>query len=249
MNLRLPLAAALLAVLPSLAAAEGWTGTGELGLAVARGNAESENLNGKLDFKNEDEKWKHHFYLAALRAKGQVTGDFDGDGVPETRSELTANRYEAGASSAYKFSERASWVGSLRYENDDFSAYEWQQTLGVGFGYQLVQSERTQLAMQVGPGFRRAKLAATGETESGAIARGLLDLTHKLTGNTDLVNTFLVETGSDNTFAQNDLGVVVAMNSKLALKAGLQLRHNNETSPGVKKTDSLTTVNLVYNFN
>jgi len=248
MKMRNILTAALLAALPFTAHADGWTGTGELGLAVARGNAESENLNGKLNFLNEDEQWKHAFYLTALRAKGQVTGDFDGDGIPETRSELTANRYEIGASSAYKFSERSSWVASLRYENDDFAAYEWQQTIGIGFGHQMIDSESTKLGLEIGPGFRRAKNATTGQTESDGIVRGKLDYRHKLTGNTDLVNLFLLESGDDNTFAQNDLGLVVAMNSSLALKAGVQVRHNTKVAANREKTDTLTTVNLVYSF-
>jgi putative salt-induced outer membrane protein len=248
MILRSTLALALVAVLPLAAQADGWSGTGELGLAVARGNAESENLNGKLNFLNEDGQWKHRFFLAALRAKGQVTGDFDGDGIPETRSQLTANRYELGASSAYKFSQRASWVASLRYENDDFAAYAWQQTFSIGFGYQFIDSERTQLSTEIGPGLRRAKDAASGRTESDGIVRGVLDFKHSLTDNTSLVNAFLLEAGDDNTFAQNDLGLMVSMNSRLALKLGLQARHNTEVAPGRKKTDTLSTVNLVYNF-
>ena len=59
-----------------------------------------------------------------------------------------------------------------------------------------------------------------------------------------------MESGRDNTFIQNDLGVVVAMNERFALKAALQTRHNTDVDQagGVRKTDTLTTVNLVYNF-
>lgn len=69
-----------------------------------------------------------------------------------------------------------------------------------------------------------------------------------LTANTSLVDTLLVEAGSDNTFAQNDIGVAVSINEALALKAGLQARHNTDVWPTVKKTDTLTTLNLVYSF-
>jgi putative salt-induced outer membrane protein len=58
----------------------------------------------------------------------------------------------------------------------------------------------------------------------------------------------LVEAGSDNTFYQNDAGLVVNMNKTLALKLGYQVRHNTDVSPGTKKTDQLMTTNLVYNF-
>ena len=122
------------------------------------------------------------------------------------------------------------------------------QTIGIGFGHQLIDSEATKLAFEIGPGLRRAKDATTGETESDGIVRGKLDYKHKLTANTDLVNLFLLESGQDNTFAQNDLGLVVSMNSSLALKAGVQVRYNSEVAPGREKTDTLTTLNLVYSF-
>lgn len=233
--------------LPFGASAADWTGSGELGLAVARGNSRSENLNAKLNFVNEDDQWKHKFDASALRAKGEVTDDFDGDGIDEERFEVNANRYELGASSAFKMNDRASWVGAARYENDDFSAYEHQETFSIGFGYELVDTEATELSTELGPGFRHAKLANDG-TESDMIFRGVVDYSQKLTANTKLTNELLVESGDDNTFARNEFGVSVAMNASFALKAGVELRHNSEVQPGVEKTDTLTTVNLVYNL-
>lgn len=233
---------------PTTAPPEGWHGTGEVGLALARGNARSENLNAKLAMGKEDDMWRHDFYLSLLRSKGEVTGDFDGDGVEEKRYELSANRLEAGAASAYKFDDRSYLVGALRYENDDFSPYEYQATASIGYGYYFVRNDRTTFSGEIGPGYRRGRNAETGEIENGFIVRGLLDLSHQLTDTTELFNTFLVESGSDNTFMQNDFGVAVAMSKAFALKAGLQARRNSDVQPGIKNTDTLTTLNLVYNI-
>lgn len=225
-----------------------WTGTGELGLAAARGNARSENLNGKVEFSNEDDRWKHDMALSILRAKGEIRGDFDGDGIPESRDELTANRWALGASSALKLNERASWVSAFRHEQDDFGAYDHQSIVSIGYGYQFYEGEQGSLRAEVGPGFRRAELQNTGETESELIGRALFDLRQRLTATTTLGNSLLIETGSDNTFAQNDLGLAVSMNDRMALKAGLQARYNSESAAGIKRTDLLTTINLVYSF-
>ena len=84
--------------------------------------------------------------------------------------------------------------------------------------------------------------------ENEAIVRGYMDFGHQLTPTTSLYDTLLVEAGKDNTFAKNDLGVQVAMTDALALKAGLEVRHNTDVLLGVKKTDTLTTVNVVYGF-
>ena len=260
MSMHTSLSLLILAALPFAASAQdtaaadatpppaGWTGSGELGLALARGNARSETLNAKLAFGKETESWKHDWYAAALRAKGEVTADFDGDGTAEERYETNANRYELGASSAYKFDERNYVVGAGRYENDDFSPYEYQATLSIGYGHVFIKDDTTLLTTEIGPGYRRARNVTTGEDETGAIARGKLDFSHKLTANTQLFDTLLVEAGSDNTYAQNDLGVAVAMNDAFALKAGLQVRYNSDVPVGIKNTDTLTTINLVYNF-
>ena len=238
------LSAALLLSLPLAARAadeakpEGWTGSGELGLAFARGNARSETVNGKRTLGKEDETWKHDFGLQILRVKGEVDDEF----------ELTANRYELSASSAYKFDEKQSVIGALRYENDDFAPFEYQAVASISYGYNAIDNERTHLGFEVGPGYRRAKNRSTGEVEGDAVLRGRADYRHQLTETTQLTNVFLVEGGEDNTFAQNDLAVSVKINSKLALKSGLQVRHNTDNAPGTTSTDKLLTTNLVFSF-
>lgn len=261
MRLAVLASTALLACLPSLAHAQdpatdtqaretGWSGSGELGLAVASGNSRSESANAKLALERESERWRHTLEAAALRSRGEVSGDFDGDGVADERLELTANRYALGGSSAYRFDPRNYVVGSLRYEHDDFAPYDYQATAAIGYGHHFIDNDRTELLGEIGPGFRQARQADTGEVERGAIVRGRIDVRHALTDSTELVDTLLVEAGSDNTFIQNDLGIAVAMNEAFALKAGLQVRHNTDVdqASGVEKTDTLTTVNLVYNF-
>lgn len=226
----------------------GWNGTGELGAAAARGNSTSENLNARFNAQFEDADWKHSVDVFGLRASAEVDVDDDGDGVVQRERRTTANRYTAGASTARKLDERSYWNGSLRYEQDDFASYTWQQSVGIGYGKRLVDSERARLAVEVGPGYRRARDVEQARTESGFIGRSFVDFKYALTDNTELVNTLLVESGTYNTFAQNDLGLSVAMNAHLALKAGFQARHNSDASADRKNTDTLTTMNVVYRF-
>ena len=258
------LAGALLLSLPLLAqAAEDgtWSGSGELGFALSRGNTKSENLNAKLAFKMEDDAWKHNIFLNALRNKGEVKIN-DADGNTIDSYQLTANRFELGASSGYKLDERSYIVGAVRYENDDFSPYEYQGIVSLGYGYTAIKNERTELAFEAGPGYRRldkrpytvfsgvppVATVLDPSADGQIVARGLIALKHKLTDNTAFENTLLVEAGSDNKFIQNDAGLAVSMNSKLALKLGYQVRHNTDVSPGTDKTDQLITTNLVFKF-
>src|SRR5690606_33293812 len=135
-----------------------------------------------------------------------------------------------------------------RYERDDFATYDRQGSFGLGYGTRLIDGERLVLDTQVGPGVRRSHEAATDENRTGLIGRGLFDLKFGITDNTELVNTLLVESGSYNTFAQNDFGVSVAMNSHFALKAGWQARYNSDVAEDKRKTDTLATMNVVYSF-
>ena len=57
---------------------------------------------------------------------------------------------------------------------------------------------------------------------------------------------FLIEAGSDNTYLQNDLGLEVMMSGALGLRVAYQVRYNTEVPPGIRKTDTLTTIGLLY---
>lgn len=254
------IASAVLLALPLAAFADspppsstGWSGSGEVGLSIASGNTKSQNLNAKLDVKFNDDQWTDDFYMTALRNKANTTAGYD----------LSANRYEAGASLGYKLDERSYVVGAGRYEHDEFSPYSYQYVVSLGYGYQVLKNASDELAMEVGPGYRVLQPASyyltpvdplsppgkvTPDSQSNAVARGKLDYKHNFSDAVAFVDTFLVEAGSGDKFFQNDAGLAVKMNSKLALKVGYQVRHNSQVEAGFKKTDTLLTTNLVYSF-
>ena len=237
----------------------GWSGSGEFGFASATGNSRSQNINAKLGLNQENEQWKNSFFLDALRSKSQQTVvDSAGNSVDQFNT--TANRYDAGASVGYKLDPRSYIVGATRYEHDQFGANLWQGVVSLGYGYIALKDERNELSFEIGPGYKRYRPAdvdlAVGNvivkqqqpTESEVVARGLVNYKYKLTDNTSLENTFLMEAGSKNTYLQNDAGLAVSMTKKLALKVGFQVRHNSHVVAPVKKNDTLTTTNLVYSF-
>ncbi len=229
------------------AEASHWTGGGELGFASARGNSINESLNGRFNVQYTHDDWIHSMDLFGLRARAEYRVEDENGGMTR-QAKTTANRYTIGANSALKLGEHRQFTTALRAEQDDFATYDRLQTASIGYGTRMMDGERTKLDVQVGPGFRRAHSAEDQQTETGVIGRGFVGLKFDLTENTELSNNLLVESGSHNTYAQNDLGVSVAMNSHLALKAGLQARRNSDVEIDRKKTDTLTTMNVVYRF-
>lgn len=214
---------------------EGWTGTGELGYVQTSGNTDTSAFNMALEFVYEKDQWRHRLGATALRSEKDSVTD--------------AERYTFGAQSDYKLSDRSYLFGALRYINDEFAPYDPVSSISAGYGYTLIDNGVHFLLGEIGVGYRMQEVALTGEDEDEAIARGRLDYTWAVSDSTDFTNLFLVEAGSDNTYLENTTSLGVAINSKFAVKASFQWRHNTELPPGaIDDTDTQFTTNLVYNF-
>ena len=220
-----------------------WSGKGEAGLVLANGNTNTKNANAKLELATTRDAWKHAVGLAGVYAQADEL--------------TTGQRWEAYEQSDYNFSTRSFWFGAGRYEDDRFSGFEYQATLSTGLGRHFIDNERTKLTGTAGVGYKFFETRDTfdptgtillqeGESDNEAVFRGTMDYSHELTATTKLIDKFLVEAGADNTFVQNDIALQVKMTDVLALAVGYSVRHNTDPQAGFEKTDTLTTVNLVY---
>jgi putative salt-induced outer membrane protein len=234
-------ALALFAAVPAHA---DWTGKGEAGLVISSGNTDTKTGNLKLALANEIDKWKHQFGAAALYASS------DPDGT-------TAQRWEVSEQTDYNYSAHDFWFGAGRYEDDRFSGFEYQATVSAGYGRKFVDTDVTKFVGTAGVGYKffetsdvfdevTGVLIEPGESDSEGVFRGTLDYNHNFTATTSLLDKFVVEAGADNTFLQNDLALQVKMTDVLALAVGYSVRHNTDPQVGFEKTDTLTTINLVY---
>ncbi|MDX1554857.1 MAG: DUF481 domain-containing protein [Xanthomonadales bacterium] len=214
---------------------EGWSGTGEFGYVQTSGNTDTSTLNMALEFIYEKEKWRHRLGATALRSEKDNVTD--------------AERYTFGAQTDYKLTDRSYVFGALRYASDEFEAYDPVMTLTGGYGYTIIDSGNHFLLGEIGVGYRSQEEALTGVDSDEAIARGRLDYRWAVSDSTEFANLFLVESGSDNTYLQNDTSLGVAINARFAVKVAFQWRHNTDLPPGaVDDTDTQFTTNLVYNF-
>lgn len=213
----------------------GWGGSGELGAVRTTGNTDTTAVNLKLELIHQSEKWRQRFTGTALVSSKDGTKDNE--------------RYSAELQADRKLTEKSYVFGVGRWDSDKFGAYDPQITVTAGYGRQLLKSERHALKAEIGAGYRHLKENDTGDTSSEAIGRLLLDDSWQVLESTKWTNRLLVESGADNTFTQFNSGLAVAMNSRLAIKLGFEVRNNSKVPPGVSdKTDTTTTVNLVYNF-
>ena len=84
------------------------------------------------------------------------------------------------------------------------------------------------------------------EKDSSIAGTAGLDFSHQITASTSVFNKFGAEFTSGNNFLQNEVGVAVKMSDRLALALGYAVRYNSDPPDGFRKTDTLTTANLVY---
>lgn len=212
-----------------------WKGIGEFGFVSTSGNTDTESLNLRLEFTKETEDWRFRLGGTALTSSKDGSKD--------------AQRYTAELQTDRKLTEKSYLFAAYRYDADKFGAYDPQQSITVGYGRELMKSDRHQLNGEVGIGYKKSEAADSGETSNEMIGRFLLDDIWTITANTAWNNRLLIEAGSDNTFTQFNSGLVVSMSERFALKLGWEYRHNSDIPAGVAdKTDTTTTANLVYNF-
>ena len=212
-----------------------WEGSGELGFVNTTGNTETVALNAKLNFVRTGEKWRHRFSGTAL-----VTSE---DGSTDNK------RYTVEVQSDRKLSEKSWLFGAFRWDADKFGSYDPQMSLTAGYGYQLMKSDKHSLKGEIGAGYRKLEETDSGNTSSEAIARFLLDDSWQVFRTTLWTNRLLVESGSSNTFTQFNTALAVSMTERFAVKLGFEFRNNTKVPPGDSEhTDTITSVNLVYNF-
>jgi len=158
-------------------------------------------------------------------------------------------RYTGEAQVDRKAGEKGYVFGVYRYDADKFGSYDPSQTATIGYGHELMKSKKHVMKGEIGLGYRKLDERVTDESSSDMILRLLLDDSWQVFKTTAWTNRLLIETGKNNTFTQWNTGVTVSMTDKFAIKVGFELRNNSDIPPGdTEKTDSITSVNLVYNF-
>jgi putative salt-induced outer membrane protein len=224
-----------------------WTGKAELGFLSSSGNTDATSANTKFDLTHEGAKWRNNVYLGALYG--------------ENAEFTTSERYEARYQADYKITDRASWFGAARGEQDRFSGFAYQATLSTGASYKFIDAPTTKLTASLGAGVRRSKSETLVKTDAGEVIDRLegeisdepvatfsSNYENDFTATTKLTNKLLAESGSDNTAVLNDLAVQVSMTDALAVAIGYAIRYNSNPPPLSESTDRTITVNLVYNI-
>lgn len=216
----------------------------EAGIVASRGNSDNESANVKFETAREWIRWK-------LGAGGAAVYAADDTGA-------TGQRWNLRTQADYRFHRQGFSFAGGRYEEDRFNGFEYQSSLSVGLGWRFFDDPVTRLSAQLGIGYGRVhtrdSLAedgvtpVAGELNEKIVEQANVEFERMLTPNTQLLDKLLIESGADNTFVQNDISVQVKIMAQLALAVGYSVRYNTDPPAGFDTTDTLSTLNLVYEF-
>ncbi|MEJ0005334.1 MAG: DUF481 domain-containing protein [Steroidobacteraceae bacterium] len=220
----------------------------QVGYVSSHGNTDAQTANAKIEAILNSDAWKHDLQLAGLYGKSNDI--------------VSAESFDAQWQSNYNFTNRLFAFGALHYDDDKFSGFQYQETLSAGAGYSIVKLADATLDAQLGVGYRRLrpelliKDPTTGDVigrtpqdvETGVVATANIKGMYAFNTSTKLTDVVALESGSDNTLLQNDLGLQVNMSKSLAITVGYEVKHNSSPPAGLTKTDSLVTFNLAYAF-
>lgn len=216
------------------AANAGWSGEGELGYTSTSGNTDSENLNARLGIGKESGKWKHTASLESIKTTT--------DNVTSADSVVFKEKTE------YKLGEKAYVFGKLRYEEDEFSGFDYQGSIAFGFGSQFIKTDAHTLDASIGVGYRTLKDTATQEVTQEGILSGDAAYKFVISPSATFGQTFLFEAGDQNTHTESETSLKNRINSQLASKISYLVKNNTDVPVGTEKTDKILTVSLLYSF-
>ena len=220
-----------------------WTTSAELGAITTSGNTVGTSITGKIDAKQELLQWSNQYIFSAFFKEDEKEDD-NGDKV----TERSAERYLISGKAAYKLDnefDKLFVFGS--YTDDKFGAYLKYTTVAVGYGTRIYNTEDKSLDVEIGPGYFSGE-RSTGETENGMIIRGAAAFNWTISESASFGQTLSVEYGDDNTRTIAETSLLAKINGSLQMKAAFLIQNDSDVPADKKKTDTQTSLTLVYSF-
>ncbi|MBO6703517.1 MAG: DUF481 domain-containing protein [Pseudomonadales bacterium] len=210
-----------------------WSTDVELGAVFTSGNTEQESLKFRIDSKREKDVWVNSFHLDTFAASE------DGND--------TADKLYAFYRLDYKLADDRGLFTRLAYEDDQFSGFDHQTDLTFGYNQTLLERDRLKIVGDAGLGVRYFKVT-DGDSETEALVRLAALLEWEISENALFKQALGFEIGEELTTTRSETSLETRVVGDLAMKLAVAVKHNSEVPAGKDKTDTESTVTLVYRF-
>ena len=226
-------ALALALSVPSGYADSIWSIEVELGAVLTSGNTEEENLKFRTDSSRETDRFKQTIHGDTLRSSQAAA--------------TSAQRMYVHYKADYKFDDDRSLFARISYEDDRFSGFDYQPDLTAGYSRKLLGTDVHSLAADIGLGFRRSE-AESGMREDEMIVRLEARYSWQVSDNAKFQQLLSLEAGNAATISRSETSLQTSAAGNLAMKLSLNVKNNSDVPVGREKTDTATSVTLVYSF-
>lgn len=211
-----------------------WRGDAELGYLATSGNTETETTHTRWRIQNDRPDWIHAFRVEATIARTEE----DTSAVEE---------YRASQRSAYKLTAVDYLFEKLRYERNVAQGFHYRWSEAVGYGRRVHGSRAAAVYLEAGPGARQTRLLdETVQREALLVVSG--EWNWNITPTATLNELLVVEAGETNTHTNWTSALTMRINSRFSSRFSYDVVNNSAVPEGIERTDTTTTVTLVYAF-
>lgn len=229
-----------------------FSASAELGFLYKTGNTKSADLKAGFNLKHEMDKWRSTFAFNILAKKLEEEDD-NGN----TEFETTDNKWDILAQTNYTIGESSKnyLYGNLAHEQDKFSGYESQSSISAGWGRNWFKTETSSFFADIGPGVKydvtRATDTDASESNTNLIIQAQALYTHKFNDFVEFKQFFVARQATksgENSAYKSETSVTAKLIDSLQLKFALRIDHDTEVEAEYEKTNTETSMTLIYNF-
>lgn len=210
-----------------------WTGKGELGGFLSAGNSDTKGLAAGLALTRETTDWRLN-----LRANADYQ---------RSNGATSAEQISAAIEPNYKVGDHLFFYGLGQYERDPFQGFDARFVLSGGIGYRPLSRDNVKLDLKAGPAWRNTDFIRNAD-ENALSGLGSANLFWKLSPTLSLNEAASILTQPDKSTLTALTSVDAKINGSLSARLSYQVRHETNPPAGLKNTDTLSRMTLVYGF-
>ncbi len=217
---------------------EGWTGGGNFGLAIARGNSETTNLALGFDA------------LRKTTTDAWVVNAASIYSTNENPSATTANSFQGLIRYDRNLTKRVFLYGAFAGGYDELQDLNYRIMPGGGVGFHAIATPKTTLDLLAGLGYTRESYS-TGLTRNLFTATLGDEFAYKLGARTTIIqNLYYLPALNDTSIYRitGNFGIATKLNGWMTANMLFNDRYNSQPVLGNKKNDILFTTGLGFTF-
>ena len=203
------------------------------GYVGTTGNTDTTTYNLEALLKYDTMRWTHN-------AKFQALGAQENDAA-------RAERYYLEDKSDFNLDADQYLFGKGSYTDDRFSGFEYQAAFSTGYGRYLLRNDTFNLQGFGGVGYRQNDIINAGSEGEVIFSLGE-NFAWEISDSSSLIQSVTSEIGDELTVTRFEIGLESNIIDRIATKITFQARNTSKVPLGNKKTDTQTSVSLVYTF-